>query len=454
MGLKSLKKLFTPVLMQKKISLMIEKIEYKLESPPSPKLSASTVLNSLIIYEYSFTDYKDSTIKVMYYSYADRLEVILNYDIEEDINIVVENEEASFETFEDITTSLFDRYIPVLGYTQKTVRSISLMKAHANKIITPMIVVGTDVKLETYINETMPDIHFLDLCRLHRTSNIAERMDVQAYNESKNKEQPRRKMPPREYEKLDLEYDYINYYLSIPDKNKIIPVIRIKLSDSASLDYAKKISQLSIEFKKVSLRIETDRENIAHIKSYLLPLASTLENVYIVLEEKDDDLKNTHNEIMALEKLSEDLKIIYLAKNINSIGSLTDNKDTLRDNSSLIKFKNLQPHHNELIYADYCGFEKDTAVEPTGFPARTARIFYTNIRNIDQYYLRRQREASNAWIDAMDSLQTHIVNPKLPYIQKEHCEACYDISTKTSRFSLGDMKENCVIHNGISIAMA
>ncbi|MDQ7083851.1 MAG: hypothetical protein Q9M36_02510 [Sulfurovum sp.] len=54
----------------------------------------------------------------------------------------------------------------------------------------------------------------------------------------------------------------------------------------------------------------------------------------------------------------------------------------------------------------------------------------------------------------MDKLQAHLVNPKLPYIQKEHCEACYDIATKISRFSLGDMKENCVIHNGISIAMA
>ncbi|MDQ7083852.1 MAG: hypothetical protein Q9M36_02515 [Sulfurovum sp.] len=271
MGLKSLKKIFSPVLMQKKILLSIKGKEYELKEAPRPKLSASTVLNSLIQDEYNFTEYKDLSITVMYYSYVDRLEVILNYDSEEDIDIIVENEEAISEVLEDVTTSLFSQYIPVLGFTQKTVRSISLMKAHANKIITPILVVGTDVKFETYIKESIPNLHFLDLCRLYKTSNREERDKVTAYNKTKTKEQPRHKMPPQEYEALAFEYDYVNYYLQISDKSKIIPIIRTKIIESASLDYARNISKLSREFNKVAIRVETDRENIEHIKSYLLP---------------------------------------------------------------------------------------------------------------------------------------------------------------------------------------
>jgi hypothetical protein len=57
-------------------------------------------------------------------------------------------------------------------------------------------------------------------------------------------------------------------------------------------------------------------------------------------------------------------------------------------------------------------------------------------------------------MDAMDSLQGYIAVAGLSAIHAGHCEACDDILTKISRFTLGDMKENCIIHNGISIAMA
>lgn len=452
MALKSLKKVFTPALGAKKLFLIIDGNSIELETlPPSPKLSASSVLNSLVIIEFIQDD-----IKIMYYSYADRLEVMLNYDADIDLDITVENEEALQESIADIVTSLIDVYIPTIGYTQKTLRSISLMKAHANKTIMPMLVVGTDAKLEAYQDESILDTHFLDLCLLQKTSNSERREELHSFNLSKEKDEARAKIPPKMYEKLHADNAYIDYYLSISNFANVIPVIRAKLIDIASLAYAQDIAKLRTIFTRICLRIEAGREDIKHLTSYLLPLADILEHTYIVLEENSTELKDTHQELIEIEKISGDLKIVFLSKNILSRDAdrLVDNTDTTYNNNALINFKNLQPYHPELIYADYCGFEKDTAVDPNGFPARTARIFYNCIENIDHYYLRRERASTNTWMDAMDLLQTYITITNPPAIQPGHCEACDDILTKASRFTLGDIKENCIIHNGISIAMA
>lgn len=449
MGLKSLKKVFSPALGPKKVFLTIDGNVVEVNTlPPMPKLSACTVLNSLVILEFTQND-----IKMSYYSYADRLEIMLNYDTDIDLDIMIENEEASMEHIHEISTSLTDIYVPTVGYTQKTPRSISLMKAHSNKTIMPMLVVGSDSRLEGYEEDALEYPHFLDLSLLQETSNTDKREEAQRFNDTKDKEEAREKIPPRKYKKLDSDNEYIDYYLSLSNTYHI-PVIRTRLTTTASIDYAIDIARLRTQYTKICLRIEAERENIKHLTSYLLPLADMLENTYIALEENSKELIDTHNELKEIETISNDLNIIYLGKNIFSIDKLTDNTDTAYDNHALTTFKNLQPFHPELIYADYCGFEKDTAVDPVGFPARTARIFYNCIENIDKYYLRRERASSNTWMDAMDSLQTYIALAGLPAIQRGHCEACDDILTKTSRFTLGDMKENCIIHNGISIAMA
>lgn len=449
MALKSLKKVFSPALSPKKLFLIIDGNALEADTlPPAPKLSASTVLNSLVIAEYT-----QNGIKISYYSYADRLEIMLNYDADIDLDIIIENEEALMEHIDEISTSLTDIYVPTVGYTQKTPRSISLMKAHSNKTIMPMLVVGSDSRLEGYEEDALEYPHFLDLSLLQETSNTDKRDEVQQFNDTKDKEEARKKIPKREYRKLDSDNAYIDYYLSI-ENTYCIPVIRTRLTTTASIDYAINIAKLRGEYAKICLRIEAERENIKHLTSYLLPLAGMLDNTYIALEENSKELTDTHLELKEIERISSDLKIIYLGKNIFSLDRLEDNTDTEYTNNALTNFKNLQPFHPELIYADYCGFEKDTAVDPNGFPARTARIFYNCIENIDKYYLYRARASSNTWMEAMDDLQGHIAVARLPAIQRGHCEACDDILTKTSRFTLGDMKENCIIHNGISIAMA
>lgn len=450
MALKSLKKVFSPALGPKKLLLTINGTTIEAEThPPSPKLSACTVLNSLVIFEYTQND-----IKISYYSYADRLEIMLNYDADIDLDITIENEEALMERIDEISTSLIDIYVPTVGYTQKTRKSISLMKAHANKTIMPMLVIGTDTKIDGYQEDGFDSPHFLDLSLLQETSNIDKRIEAQQFNDSKDKDTTKVKMPKREYKKLDSKNAFVDYYMPLTNTSNIIPVIRTRLTNTASIDYAMDIAKLRTKYTRICLRIEAERDNIKHLTSYLLPLADMLDNTYIVLEENSKELTNTHQELQDIEKISSDLKIVFLAKNILSTDKLIDNTDTFYDNNALVNFKNLQPYHPELIYADYCGFEKDTAVDPNGFPARTARIFYNCIENIDQYYLRRQRAGTNTWMDAMDLLQGYIAVAGLSALQAGHCEACDDILTKTSRFTLGDMKENCIIHNGISIAMA
>jgi hypothetical protein len=379
---------------------------------------------------------------------------MLNYDADIDLDITIENEEALMERIDEISTSLIDIYVPTVGYTQKTRKSISLMKAHANKTIMPMLVIGTDTKIDGYQEDGFDYPHFLDLSLLQETSNIDKRIEAQQFNDSKDKETTKVKMPKREYKKLDSENAFVDYYMPLTNTSNIIPVIRTCLTNTASIDYAMDIAKLRTKYTRICLRIEAERENIKHLTSYLLPLADMLNNTYIVLEENSKELRDTHQELQDIEKISSDLKIVFLAKNILSTDKLIDNTDTFYDNNALVNFKNLQPYHPELIYADYCGFEKDTAVDPNGFPARTARIFYNCIENIDQYYLRRQRAVTNTWMDAMDSLQGYIAVAGLSAIHAGHCEACDDILTKISRFTLGDMKENCIIHNGISIAMA
>jgi len=455
MALKSLKTIFPPALVAKKIILKVGSSEIELQQPSKPKLTASSVLNSLNIQEFK-EEVGDINFNIMYYSYIDRLEVIVNCSADVDLEVVSQNEEAIESKMNKIEASLFDTYVPVVGYTQKTKNSILLMKSYANKNIMPLLVVGSDNRFDKYLSDNFIDNHFLDLSLLHLTTNQLQRDEVALFNQGKKRED-KQKMPPREYAKIESWDDIKHFYNRLVDKSEhVIPTIRISLSQSASMMYAKAVSSLSKDFNKLALRINPNQRDMKHLKSYLLPLASDLENVFIILEVANgQDIKLTHEEISAIETLSGEVSIMLLSENINARDEIIkDNIDIYAENQALVKFKNLQNYHGDLIYADYCGFEKDTSVEPTGYPARTAKIFYINFHNLDQFYIRRERDPSNSWVNAMENLQSHI-NASCPKeINIEHCEACKDILTKTTNFSLGDMKENCIIHNGISIAMA
>lgn len=453
MALTTMKSTFSPALENKKIYLCINNSDQiLLESPPKPKITASSVSGSLKMHEFNI-DIEDFKFNVTYFSYIDRLEVYVNHDSDINVDILSENEKTIHAQKTKIRASLFDTYTPTLGYTQKTKKTLSLIKAYANKNILPLIVVGTDTKFESYIVDTFKDIHFLDLSLLHFTSNKATREQIELNNEGKKRDD-KEKLPKKEYEKIKILDNIIDFFLLLKDREYVIPTIRISLADNASLEYAKAINTLNAHFKKIALRIEIKKKNIKNLKSYLLPLASKLTDVYLILEIEPQKIKELHDELIEIKSITDDTQIILLGDNISKRDSIQDNKDIRVANQSLIAFKNLQSYHDNLIYADYCGLEKDTAVEPNGFLAQTAKIFYIDSNNLDEFYIRRERTSLNTWTSAMERLQNHINSTKPKEIIMSHCEACNDILSKLTTFSLGDIKENCIIHNGISISMA
>jgi hypothetical protein len=447
---KSLKSTYEPYLEEKETFIVIDGTSHAVKPPQKPKISASTVLGTLKDYEFNI-EIAGIDIEIRYFSYIDRLEVFINHNEDIEIQFSLADINPLEEFIKPVSTSLFERYTPVFGYTQKSKRSISLMKSHSNKTILPMLVVGTDSKFEHYKQDNLKDSHFLDLSLLYITSNKEEREEVSLFNEGKKRDD-KKPMPSKIYEKVKSYSIIDSFFIQLQEKKHVIPTLRISLEHAASLYFAQAISKLLLQFNKVAIRITLEDKNFSNLQSFLLAISNDLNRLYLIIESDGEDLKNEHKDLLLVQKLSDKIEIIYLCENIKNRNSIKDNEDTTTYNQSIISFKNLQPYHPKLNYADYCGFEKDTSVEPGGFLARTAKIFYSNILNIDEYLIRRERASTNNWGDAMDLLQDHI--KKYFKIDKNHCEACLDIDTKSSRFTLGDIKENCIIHNGICIAKA
>lgn len=445
MALTSIRRIYKSALIPKIFILVNGTQEIEINPPPRPKMNAKTVLSSLVIAEHNI-NINDYTIFLTYYSYADKLELI--YSLDDTLGFSIKcNEEAIEEYIEKYGSSLFDYYIPTVGYTLKTKKTLSLISTQSNKTIIPMIVIGTDSKLENYIQDEYQFNHFLDLNLLHETINVNERKDIDEYNRN-NKN--RKKMPQKEYGELSIE-EIIPYYLNISNTN-VIPVLRITTKNRASLSDAKNINCLIDKFGSIAFRINKYRDSIENIESYLLAISNKLEKIFIIIEENLLNKNNEFDEISYLNHLSKDLRIVFLGENL--VNDLEENTDNVIKNQSMYSFKNLQDSFPKLMYGDYCGFEKDTAVSPNGFPAKTARLFYINPDNINEIIIRRQRNGNNAWVSSMDSLQEYISENKPNYIKESHCEACSDIINKITRFSLGDIKENCIIHNGTCNAMA
>ena len=447
---KSLKIIYPPYLNEKETYLSLDGTSKFVTSPQKPKISASSVLGTLKDDEFNI-EIDGEDIEIRYFSYIDRLEVIINHSTDKEVLFDLTDIEPLEESIKPVSASLFERYTPVFGYTQKSKRSISLIKSHSNKTILPMLVVGTDAKFEHYKEDNLKDSHFLDLSLLHITSNKEERDEVSLFNKDKKRDQ-KKSMPTKIYEKV-VEYSIIeSFFMQLEEKKHIIPTLRISLNHTASLNFAQAISKLLQCFNKVAIRVNIEEKDFSNLKSFLLAISNDLNRLYLIVEFDGEDLSQEHKELTLIPNLSDKIEIIYLCENIKNRDTIKDNVDTTTYNQSIISFKNLQAYHPRLNYADYCGYEKDTSVEPGGFLARTARIFYTNSLNIDEYLIRRQRASTNSWADAMDLLQNHIKGYFT--IDKNHCEACFDIGTKSSRFTLGDIKEDCIIHNGICISKA
>ena len=150
----SLKITYEPYLNEKDTYIIIDGTSVTIDSPQKPKITASSVLGTLKDSEFN-VEIEGVDIEIRYFSYIDRLEVIVNHNSDKDILFELNDVEPLEERIKPVSTSLFEKYTPVFGYTQKSKRSISLMKSHSNKTILPMLVVGTDSKFEHYKQDNL-----------------------------------------------------------------------------------------------------------------------------------------------------------------------------------------------------------------------------------------------------------------------------------------------------------
>ena len=328
MALISTRRIYKTALIPKEFRLIDGEEKLTLPSPPRPKMKAKTVLASLEISENTI-EYKNTEISLTYYSYADKLEIIFTKD--SSLNIDIDCNEKPLEQFtEEHNSALFDFYIPTMGYTLKTKKTISLINSQSNKTILPMIVIGTDTKLEHYISEDFTYTHFIDLSLLHETTNEDERNKVEEYNKNKLKSEVRRKMPQREYQELFFD-DILPYYQSVSkSKNNVIPVLRISVQSKATLSDAKYILNLLDTFGEIALRVNKHRDSIDNIESFLLAISNRLNKTYIILEENLEKRNSEIDEIAQINYLSKDIKVVFLGE--NKVNELDENKDNITKN--------------------------------------------------------------------------------------------------------------------------
>jgi hypothetical protein len=445
MGRKLIKQTYTFAFFNNKIFHIYNNgFFHLLPSPPLPNVSVKTLLHSLVTEEHDI-NYNNYDFKLIYYSYAHKLEVVLFMDDTCNFTIGSKEEEPIDEIIEEVLNPLFDVYIPTLGYTKNTSRTISLMSTHSNKVIMPMIVVGTDIKLDNYMEDNLSMSHFLDLGLIQASINLNERIQIAESNKGKARNQ-KIKLPKRIFSKIEKSKIY-EYYLNLKNINFIIPVYRIDVNQKASLEDAENILSLLNRFKKIAFRVNKKRNEINNLESYLLSVANNLDDVYILLEENLKNKKSENNDLMYIDNLSKKIKLAFIGEHV--VSNIDENENIISKDHSFIFFKNLQQSFPNLMYGDYCGFEKDTAVASLPIIATTARLFYTDPDNIEQYIVRRQRDESNDWKPALNTIQLYIQENKPKHIQLSHCEACRDILTGAIKYALGPIKENSIIHNGI-----
>lgn len=424
---------------------------------PLPDFNADTISETQESIIHKFDDSDDLNYELVLYVEFGSITYDLYCDEYQEnciVNLITDSDEFSIQEKSYINT-----YVPLIKYTQKTKEIVDkTLSSASNKDIFPLIDVRKEKNIEKYLNDNFSIPHFLDLCDLSIVINEQEREDIKKYKKEHRGEENLPELPPEE-EISAYKEQIIRNYIKLEEKIDFIPVYRINTESPPSLEYYKNVTNLLNHFKSVAIRIVNHNNFVLNIQSYLAPFINILENSYIIIEFSGINDKEERAIINNMISLNTGIQIIY-AKETTDFQNykIHINKKNVFPNTSLSSFiDRLADCSNNIWYSDYCGYDRDTAVEYVIGMKPSASLYLLDKNDALQILILKIKESSErgtaAWSKSMNFLIDIIHSGKVDkkFLDKNHCDACNELSTLPKQ-TLASAKFLSMLHNCITIA--
>lgn len=281
-------------------------------------------------------------------------------------------------------------YVPAMGYTNTTSSILYDIKFN----VIPLLDIDKHERFENYcddaliINEEFPK-HFLDLNNMLKIINLEEINVAKAENiQLRLAGKKTKDLPERKYAKMDYD-EILKLFAEIPS-SKTSLIIPTYLIDDTPLDNLPKFLESTSNFQTIAIRVERTNPYIQTIQQIFTKC--TQKTCYVILDMGTNYEYDVIAEIISqTKKYIDESKIIFLSSNFTaqqiSIKQDDANRNIIKENMTLETYFKIKLEYPDIIYGDYCGFDRKTLTEQKGRP--TARVILCSLSQKDKILIRR-----------------------------------------------------------------
>lgn len=438
------------------ISVVVDGVEVFLCKIPSFDTSAVSVKDSVVEEVHKFEDANDVSFELLITSSLKGIEYQLFCD--DMIDDIIVNITETGDSLPSASTTSINAYVPLIKYTNKTVDLLANIIPKANKDVLPLIDIRKEKQISKYEKDNFYFPHILDLCDLHFVSNQAHR-DAVKLERKTNKTNPP-EIPDEQEQKVSSE-DILKHYIRLKEKFLFVPTCRIDTALAPTLEYGKYADTLLEHFDRVVLRVMGSKDFEKNIQSYLMKFSSILKDSYILIEFHGIKPQREREIIQYLSALKTDITIVYAKETTNyAEHTISLNHLNVFPNTSLSGYYDrVADADSGLLYADYCGYDRDTATEfVIGMKPNASLYLLANDDAMDIIILKikhpSERGTAKWKLSAKMLIDEYIRIGKVGsrFLDASHCNACQEILSVSS-LTLAQAKYLSMLHNATTLAI-
>jgi len=416
----------------------------------------------------SSTPSKAESNKVFNFTYAD-----IDYELRTTFNLIGiayqllssnnNSNNITIETEACIDNSTFysgfmPTYTPILKYTGNTAAIIESIENEANKTIMPLIDIRKDGDINNYLEYGYDNLHFLDLSVLEIMRNRVYRDSIKERRKKERGSPSRPELPGEEYTSAT-RGEILDLYIQISETTTIIPTIRIDTTYPANSDDIFYVNKMRENFTKVIIRVMGMDNFSININSYLLLLASILSDSYIIFEFNSIQEAKEVSVLNTIQNSEYSPQIIYAKETADFDSIKREHGDNYFENIALSGYLRLKQYNIENIwFADYCGYERDTATSYIPGMKPNAKLHLVDNKDAKKICIYKIKVEEERGTGKTKQSMIYLVdeyirkdNINILYLDPNHCDACTELYNIES-LSLAKSKSICMRHNGITIA--
>lgn len=433
-----------------------------IEKPmPEPDISADSLLESTVEASYRETVDGDLYLIQIHSALGNvKIHVFSDTKISKNVSIILLSDYECLVPEEPTPSSRIEAYVPIIKYTRTAKEVYEFAQDRSNKNIVPFLDIRKEEQVKEYVNDKFDILHFLDLGAIQKNVNAKERAEVAIRRKEEKKcgidKDARSPFPKDEYIDLD-KYEKFAQYFTLSTPNHVIPVWRISTENKPSdmKEYFELIKTLFTMYdSRLALRVMNTKNFVENIESYLLPLKGHLDRCYLIIEFLGDNRSYEWECIQTIESLECGIQIIFAKQTLDYEHAVMKiNHLNLMPNTSLGSFYEYLPKsRGELWYADYCGYDRDTATTYIIGMKPSSSLHLLNYHDGMEMMILKIKHPDEKGTGARTKspkLLAEIVktHPNVKsFIDCKHCEACEFVCGALT-FTLENAKVACMKHN-------